>query len=44
MYMDDIKIFARNEKEIEILMKIYNQNIGMEFGIDKCCVLVSEHK
>ena len=35
MYMDDIKLFAKNEKELEALIhavRIYSQNIGMEFG------------
>ena len=39
MYMDDIKLFAKNERELEILIhavRIYSQNIGMEFGIEKC--------
>ena len=39
MYMDDIKIFAKNEKELETLVqtiRIYSQDIGMEFGIEKC--------
>ena len=43
MYMDDIKLFAKNEKELEILIqavRIYNQDIGMEFGIEKCPMLV----
>ncbi len=33
MYMDDIKLFAKNEKELETLIqtvRIYSQNIGME--------------
>ena len=33
--MDDIKLFANNEKELETLiqaMRIYSQDIGMEFG------------
>ena len=32
MYMDDIKLFAKNEKELEILthaIRIYSQEIGM---------------
>ena len=36
MYMDDIKLFAKNENELERLIhavRIYNQDIGMEFGI-----------
>ena len=43
MYMDDIKLFAKNEKELETLIhtvKIYSQDIKMEFGIEKCATLV----
>ena len=42
MYVD-IKLFAKNEKELETLIhavRIYSQDIGMEFGIEKCAVLV----
>ena len=38
MYMDDIKLFAKNEKELNTLIhavRIYSQDIGMEFGIEK---------
>ena len=43
MYMDDIKLFAKNEKELKTLIHvvgIYSQDIGMEFGIEKCAMLV----
>ena len=43
MYMDDIKIFAKNEKERETLIqtiRIYSQGIGMEFGIKNCAMLI----
>ena len=43
MYMDDIKLFAKNEKELKILIqavRIYSHNIGMEFGIEKCATLI----
>ena len=43
MYMDDIKLFAKNEKELETLIHtviIYSQDIRMEFGIEKCALLV----
>ena len=43
MYMDDIKLFAKNEKELETLIeavKIYSLDIGIEFGIEKCTMLV----
>ena len=36
MYMDDIKLFAKNEKELKTLIhavRIYSQDIGMEFGV-----------
>ena len=38
MYMGDIKLFAKNEKHLETLIqtvRIYSQDIGMEFGIEK---------
>ena len=41
--MGDIKIIAKNEKELEALIqtiRIYNQNIRMEFGIEKCAMLI----
>ena len=41
MYMDDIKLFTKNEK-LETLIhtiRIYSQDIGMEFGIEKCALL-----
>ena len=43
MYMDDIELFAKNEKELETLIqteKMNSQDIGMEFGIEKCTMLV----
>ena len=43
MYMDDIKLFAKNKKELETLInavRIYSQDIGIEFGIGKCAMLV----
>ena len=43
MYMDDIKLFAKNEKELETLIhtvRIYSQDIGMEFGLEKWAMLV----
>ena len=46
MYMDDIKLFAKNEKELKILIhasRIYRQDIGMEFGIEKCAMLLMKN-
>ena len=43
MYMDDIKLFAKNEKEIETIIhsvRIYSQEIKMEFGTEKYAIIV----
>ena len=43
MYMDDIKLFAKNETKLETLIhtvRIHSRDIGMEFGIEKCPMLV----
>ena len=43
MYIDDIKYFAKNEKELETLIhtvRIYSRDIGIEFSIEKCAMLV----
>ena len=41
--MNDIKLFAKSEKELKTLIqriRIYSQNIGMEFSIEKCAMLI----
>ena len=41
--MYDIKLFTKNEKELETLiqaMKIYCDDIGMKFGVEKCTKLI----
>ena len=38
-YMDDLKLYAKNDKELECLLstvKQFSDDIGMEFGLDKC--------
>ena len=45
LYMDDIKLYARNEREIDSLIhttRIYSNDIGMSFGLDKCGRMVSK--
>ena len=40
--MDDTKLFAKNEKVLESLIqtiRIYSQDVGMEFGKEKCAML-----
>ena len=41
MYRDGIKIFSKNKNELETL-RIFSQDIGMEFGIEKCAVPIKE--
>ena len=41
--MNDIKIFTKNEDELETFIqriRIYSQDIGMEFGSEKCVMLI----
>ena len=47
MYMDDIKLFTKKQnktkKQLETLIqtvRIYSQDIGMAFGIEKFAMLV----
>ena len=43
MPMVDIKLFAKNQKELETLIhavRIYSHDIKMEFGKEKCAMLV----
>ena len=47
MYMVDIKLFAKNERELKTLIhavRIYSQDIGMEFGIEKFTLLIMKSK
>ena len=40
MHIDDTKVFAKNEKELETLIqaiRIYSQGIEKEFNIEKMC-------
>ena len=46
MYMGDIKLFAKIEKDLESqiqLMRIYSDDIGMEFGIQICAMLIMKN-
>ena len=41
MNMDDIKLFAKNEKVLKTLIngvRIYSQDVGLEFGIENCAM------
>ena len=43
--MDDLKLYSRNEKGLDSLVqtvRVFSEDIGMEFGIEKCAMLVME--
>ena len=43
--MDDMKLFAKSEKELETLIqcvRIYSPEIGREFGKEKCAMLLKK--
>ena len=40
--MDDLKLYASNAKSLESLIQtvhVFSNDIGMEFGVEKCAVL-----
>ena len=42
MFMDDIKLFAKNEHQVDSLIntvRVFSDDIKMEFGLSKCSVL-----
>ena len=41
--MDDLKLYGKSESEIKGLLstvEVFSQDIGMEFGIKKCDVII----
>uniref|UniRef100_A0A7N8XHF5 Reverse transcriptase domain-containing protein n=1 Tax=Mastacembelus armatus TaxID=205130 RepID=A0A7N8XHF5_9TELE len=45
LYMDDIKLYARTERDIDSLIhttRIYSNDIGMSFGLDKCGRMITK--
>ena len=43
LFMDDLKLYAMNEKGVDSLIqtvRVFSEDIRMEFGIEKCAVLV----
>ena len=46
MYINDIKQFAKIQKELKTLIlvvRIYSQNIGMEYGIEEYAMLIMKN-
>ena len=46
VYIDNVKLFAKIQKKWRLIqtIRIYNQDIGMEFGIEKCIMLIMRSK
>ena len=45
LFMDDLKLFAKSKNQIDSLAQtvyIFSEDIGMQFGIKKCRVLIME--
>ena len=45
LFMDDLKLNSRNEKGLDSLVqavRVFSKDIGMEFVIEKCAMLVME--
>ena len=45
LFMDDLKLFAKSEKELESSMqtvRIGSDDIGMKFGLDKCASMTTK--
>ena len=43
--MDDLELYIRSEKGLDALVqtaRVFSEDIGMEFGIEKCAMLVME--
>ena len=42
LYMDDLKLYARNEREMKTLLTRvtnFSNDIKMKFGLEKCCTM-----
>ena len=45
--MDHLKLYSRSEKGLDSLVqtfRVFNEDVGMEFGIEKCAMLVIEKR
>ena len=43
--MDDLKLYSRSEKGLDSLVqtvRVFSEDVGMKFGIEKCATLVME--
>ena len=45
LFMDDMKLYSRSERGLDSLVetfRVFSEDIGMEFGIEKCAMLLME--
>ena len=45
LFMDDLKLYSQSEKRFDSLVQtvcVFSEDIGREFGIEKCIMLVME--
>ena len=45
LFMDDLKLYYRSERGLDSLVqtvRVFSEDIGMEFDIEKCAMLVME--
>ena len=45
LFMDDLKLYSRSEKGLDSLVQtvhVFSEDVGMEFGIEKCTMFVTE--
>ena len=45
LFMDDLKLYSRSEKGLDSsvqTVRVFSEDIGMKFGIEKCATLVME--
>ena len=45
LFMDDLKLYSQSEKGLDSLVQtvcVFSEDIGMEFGIEKCAMLLME--
>ena len=45
LFMDDLKLYSRSEKGLDSLVqtvRVFSEDIGMQFGMKKCAILVME--
>ena len=43
LFMDALKLYGKNKKQVDTLVntvRIFSKDIGVEFGISKCAVLI----